>query len=317
MSRSPSPPVIVVLGAINMDLVVSAARVPAPGETVVGERFNTTPGGKGANQAVAAANLGAEVRMIGRVGADAFGAELVAGLEGRGIDVRGVAQDPELASGVAMILLDSDRQNYIVAAYGANAACGQAELEAAKGALQEADALLLQLEVPLKVSLEAARYARSRGAKVIWDPAPAVPLPREVYEAVDVLTPNQTEAAALTGIDVGDLDSATASAAALRTAGARAVVVKLGKAGACFAGPEETGHVPAFAVEAVDTVAAGDAFGAALAVAVVEGRSLAEAVRFGSAAGAVAVTRPGAQGAMPNREEVEELMKNGLTGVKP
>ncbi len=301
-------PTIVVLGSINMDLVAITARVPVAGETVVGQRFFTAPGGKGANQAVAVARLGARARMVGRVGRDAFGPVLKAGLEASGVDVSGVAEDAAASSGIAMIIVDAAGQNRIIAVYGANMACDQAQLEAARAALAGADALMLQLEVPLEVSLEAARYARATGVRVVWDPAPALALPPEAYRAVDVLTPNQTEATTLTGVEVVDLASARAAAEALLDMGAAAAVVKLGERGAYYASRDDSGHVPAYRVKVVDTVAAGDAFGGALTVALAEGRGLKEAVRFGAAAGALAVTRPGAQEAMPTRQEVEALM---------
>jgi ribokinase len=308
MKTSGSAPTIVVLGGINMDLIGVAAKVPSPGETVVGERFYTAPGGKGANQAVAAARLGANVRMVGRVGADTFGPTLLDGLRGYGVDVEGVAEDPDNASGVAIILLDSSKQNHILAVYGANAACDNAQLEAAKRALDGADALLLQLEVPFEVSLAAARHARSLGVRVIWDPAPALDEVRSAYDAVDVLTPNQTEATFLTGLDVTDVASATAAAEALRGLGVPLAVVKLGELGVYYASGSESGHVESFDVEAVDTIAAGDAFGAGLTVALCEGKSVRDAVQLGAAAGALAVTRPGAQEAMPERHEVDALI---------
>jgi ribokinase len=308
MSSPAKPPTIVVLGGINMDLIGVAPRLPMPGETVIGERFYTAPGGKGANQAVATARLGADVRMVGRVGKDAFGPELLEGLRGYGIDVSGVAEDPNNASGIAIILLDSRKQNHITAIYGANAACGEAQLDAAKRALDGADALLLQLEIPLEVSLAAARYARARNVTVVWDPAPAIKLPREAYDAVDVLTPNQTEAAFLTGVQVTDASSARSAAEALLAAGVSVAVVKLGEQGVCYTSANDSGYVPPYAVEAVDTIAAGDAFGGALAVALAEGRSLEEAVTYGAAAGALAVTVPGAQEAMPTRRDVERLL---------
>ncbi|MCH8206661.1 MAG: ribokinase [Chloroflexi bacterium] len=308
MSQSEQPPTIVVLGGINMDLIGVTPRLPLPGETVIGDRFYTAPGGKGANQAVAAARLGARVRMVGRVGKDSFGPTLLNDLRAYGVDTEGVAEDPDNPSGVAIILLDSRRQNHIVAAYGANAACDGAQLDAVKRALQGADALLLQLEVPFEISLLAAQYARSMGVTVVWDPAPARDLPDEVYDSVDLLTPNQVEAMSLTGVEVTDVGSAGAAADLLLGRGVPAVVVKLGEDGAYYASVDGRGHVPAYGVEAVDTVAAGDAFGAALAVALSEGRGLRDAVRVGAAAGALAVTRPGAQEAMPPRGEVEELV---------
>ena len=301
-------PVIVVFGSIIMDLTALAETMPQAGQTVVGDLFYTLPGGKGANQAVAAAKLGAEVRMVGRVGDDPFGAALLDGLRSEGIDISGVAVDPDNASGVAMIWLDSSRENRIVAVYGANLASDQTQLRAVERALDGADALLLQLETPPALTLEAAAVARQRGVRVVWDPAPAQIAPPDIHTAADVLTPNQTEASMLSGVEVTDLASASDAAARLRAMGAPVAIVKLGEEGAYYASTDESGHVPAFSVEAVDTVAAGDAFGAAFAVAAAEGISLGESVRFGAAAGALAVTVPGAQAAMPSRADVERLL---------
>lgn len=307
MKISVTTPTIVVLGGINMDLVGVASKLPMPGETVVGERIYTTPGGKGANQAVAAARLGAKVRIVGRVGKDAFGTGLLDGLRSHGIDVTEVAQDPKNASGVAMILLDGQRQNHIVAVYGANGACDDAQLKAAKRAMVGADALLLQQEIPLGVSLAAPKYARSRGVRVIWHPAPALEMPQQAYACIDLLTPNQGEAFYLTGIQVTEVDSARAAAEMLLDKEVPVAVVKMGDHGVYYASAADSGYVPAHRVEAVDTVAAGDAFGAGLGVALSEGRGLRDAVRYGAAAGALAVTKPGAQEAMPARHEVEAL----------
>ena len=299
---------IVVLGGINMDLIGTAPRLPAPGETVMGSHFYTAPGGKGANQAVAAARMGARVRMIGRVGDDVFGPPMLDDLRGYGIDTRGVAIDPDHASGIALILLDERRQNHITAIYGANMQCGDQELAAAKKALDGADALMFQLETPYEVSLKAANLAKEMGAAVIWDPAPPLGLPPEAFDALDVVTPNQTEAEALTGIPVTDVPSARAAAEALLAAGASTAVVKLGELGAYYATESGGGSVQSYDVDASDTVAAGDAFGGAFAVALAEGKTIHEAVRYGTAAGALAVTRPGAQESMPTRAEVEALM---------
>ena len=301
-------PTVVVLGGINMDLIGVAPRLPAPGETVMGGHFYTAPGGKGANQAVAAARMGAHVKMVGRVGDDVFGPPMLDDLKGYGIDTSGISVDPDHASGIAMILLDDQRQNYIVAIYGANMQCGEPELDAVEKALDGADALMLQLDTPYEVSLRAAQMANEKGVAVVWDPAPPLGLPSEAFAALDVVTPNQTEAEALTGIPVSDVPSADAAAEALLAAGASTAIVKLGELGACYASPEGRGHVASHEVDSTDTVAAGDAFGGAFVVALAEGRSVAEAVRYGTAAGALAVTKPGAQEAMPTRPEVEALL---------
>ena len=325
-------PAIVVLGSINMDLIGAAPRLPSPGETVLGGDFYTAPGGKGANQAVAATRMGASVRMIGRVGSDLFAPQLLDNLTASGVDVTGVMQDAGAASGVAMILLDASRENRILVASGANMRCDDAQVDAVRSALEGADALMLQCEIPPAVSLNAARIAREMGVRVVWDPAPADGFPLEAYAVVDVLTPNQAEATALTGIDVTDVASTEAAARALVSRGVRAVVVKLGEHGAFYLSnaasgslpdaasgyqpnasvgnqPDAaSGYVPPFEVDAVDTVAAGDAFGAAMTCALAEGKPLGEAVRYGAAAGALAVTRPGAQDAMPTRADVESLL---------
>lgn len=309
-------PAIVVLGSINMDLIGAAPRLPSPGETVLGGDFSTAPGGKGANQAVAAARMGASVRMIGRVGSDTFGPQLRDNLTANGVEVTGVMQDPGAASGVAVILLDASRENRILVASGANMRCDDTQVDAVASALEGADALMLQCEIPPAVSLKAARIAREMGVRVVWDPAPADAFPPEAYAVVDVLTPNQAEAAALTGIDVTDVASAEAAARALVSRGVRAAVVKLGEHGAFYLSDigafsqldADSGYVPPFEVEAVDTVAAGDAFGAAMTCALADGKPLTEAVRYGAAAGALAATRPGAQDAMPTRAEAESLL---------
>ena len=301
-------PVIVVLGGINMDLVAASTRMPEPGETVFGRSFHTAPGGKGANQAVAAARLGAEVRMVGRVGDDQFGPTLLEGMRSEGIDVSGVAVDPVNPSGVALILLDDQAENMIVAVYGANMACDDQQILSVRGALDGADVLLLQLEAPLDVELRAAALAKEMGVTVVWDPAPALEMGQDAYRLCDVLTPNQIEAEFLTGISVTDTASAERAAVALVNQGAPAAVAKLGEGGAFYVGRDESGFVPAFRVNAIDSVAAGDAFAAGMGIALAEGKSLPDAVRFGSAAGALAVTKSGAQEAMPFRREVDALL---------
>ena len=309
-------PTIVVFGSVNMDLVATTDRLPEPGETVFGATFQTAPGGKGANQAVAAARLGANVRMVGRVGADEFGPVLLEGLRSEGIDASRVATDPDNPSGVAMILVDDDAQNVIVAVYGANMACDDQQLAALEDSLDGADALLLQLETPLPVAIQAARAAKHRGVTVVWDPAPALDMGPEAYALCDVLTPNQVEAEFLTGIPVTDVESAARAAGTLVERGAPAAIVKIGADGAFYAtapNPNgerdaERGFIPPFVVDAIDTVAAGDAFAAAVGVALARGMSLPDAATYGSAAGALAVTKTGAQQAMPYAREVNALL---------
>ncbi len=309
MGSGAGRPTVVVLGSINMDLVVHTARVPEPGETVKGGELRTAAGGKGANQAVAAARLGAKVRMVGRVGGDAFGESLRAGLTAHGVDVAGVAVDADHASGVAVILLDAEKENRIVVVSGANMECGTEEVEAAARSLDGAQAILLQHEIPMGVSVEAARRASEAGVNVIWNPAPFEEIPDEAYSLIDVITPNRNEATALTGVDVSDASSAERAAHRLIERGAGAAVVTLGELGAVYATLGESGYVVAPGVEPVDTVGAGDAFNGALAVTLAEGRPLLDAVRCGVMAGAAAVTKAGAQDGMPDRAAVEAMLR--------
>ena len=287
--------------------MVKAPRLPAVGETVTGGVFATFPGGKGANQAVAAARLGARVVMVGRVGRDAFGRQLVDGLSREGIDVAHVRPDPDAATGVASIAVDAQGRNMIVVASGANARVRSEDIDQAAGVIGSARVLLLQLEIPLETVIYAARLGRAHGALVCLDPAPAVPLPDDLYGMVDVINPNETEARILTDLNVGSIDDAERAATALLRHGARAVVIKLGDRGSFYLSAEGRGHVPAVPVAAVDTTAAGDAFAAALGVALGEGKTLPEVVRFATQVAALKVTRMGAQ-SMPTRAEVEEAM---------
>ncbi len=294
---------IVVFGSINMDLVVRTPRLPAPGETLTGHTFFTAPGGKGANQAVACARLGAPTRMIGRVGDDLFGDQLRMSLRSAGVQDDGVLTTPG-PSGVALIAVDDTAENTIVIVPGANGAVSNEDIPRLERALDGARVLLLQLETPLAPVVAAARAARARGVTVLLDPAPALPLPDELYALADILTPNESEAAILTGIPVHDEQSAAAAARALLARGARTVILKLGARGALVADATGARLWQAFTVIPVDTVAAGDAFNGGLAVALSEGRSFEEAIRWGLAAGALSVTKPGAQPSMPDRQEL-------------
>lgn len=297
---------VCVVGSLNMDLVVKVPRLPQVGETVTGGVFRTFPGGKGANQAVGAARLGASVAVVGRVGADAFGMQLLDALRREGVDVAAIRTDPESPTGVAAIGVDEQGQNLILVAPGANARLLPDDLD--EEVLARSQVLLLQLEIPVATVLHAARLARRHGAWVCLDPAPAAPLPEELYRLVDALNPNEVEAAALTGISIRTLEDAQRAARMLLDRGVRNVVVKLGDWGSYYLSSEEAGHVPALAVKAVDTTAAGDAFAAALGVALGEGRSLRDAVHFATCAGGLKVTRMGAQ-SMPSRGEVEAALR--------
>lgn len=307
---------IIVLGGLNLDFVVETERIPKPGETFEGRRFYTSGGGKGANQAVAAARLAGPdlpVHMIGRVGDDAEGRELRALLETDGIDCSGVATDAEARSGVAIIVVDAAGENTVLAVYGANARCAEAELAALDGALgrdARSSVLLVQQEIPLETTATAMRLAHERGARVILDPAPArASLPAGFLGLCDILTPNQSEAAALTGAAPPDATAAAGAAAAIRGQGIRETIITLGAEGVVVAEERGTTQLPGHAVTPVASVGAGDAFNGALAVGLADGRPLAEAAAFANAAAALSVTKAGVQESMPDRTAVDALIR--------
>ncbi len=290
---------VLVVGSIIMDLVVETEKLPAPGETLLGQRFRTFPGGKGANQAVAARRLGAQVAMIGCVGADAFGRELTAQLESEGIDVRNVRVDESSSTGVAAITV-SQAENSIVVVPGANHALSPADVEAAEQAFREADVVITQLEIPLETVEAVAVLAERHGKPLILNPAPAIPLPASLRERVALLTPNEHELAILSS---GNSDAWREQLAAHPGR----VLMTRGSDGAWFAGNDGTlQHQPSFKVEAVDTTGAGDTFNGALAA--FWGDDLADVARMACAAGALSVTRSGAQGGMPTREELTHFL---------
>ncbi len=295
---------IVVFGSINMDLVVRTPRLPTPGETLTGHTFFTAPGGKGANQAVACARLGAPTRMVGRVGDDLFGEQLRISLRSAGVQDDDVLTTPG-PSGVALIAVDDAAENTIVIVPGANGAVSVEDIPRLERALDGAHILLLQLETPLATVVAAARTARARGVTVILDPAPALPLPDELYTLADILTPNESEAQALLG-GRRPVDPVRAGRA-LRQRGARAVVMKLGRRGAMIV-DEKVRKLGGYKVRVVDTTAAGDAFTAAMAVGLGEGMDLGEAVRMANAAGALCCQGFGAQPSLPRRELVDALL---------
>jgi len=307
-------PRIVVAGSANTDLVAQVPRLPAPGETVQADAFATFHGGKGANQAVAAARLGARVDFIGRVGADEMGRKTRDQLRAEGVGVARLRRARGVHSGVALILVDRSGQNSIAVAPGANGRVSPGDILAARPLIARADVLLLQLEIPLETAAAAARLGRECGARVVLNPAPAQPLGEELLRAADVLTPNETELAQLAGCPVRDAASAFRAIERLRRRGARAVVATLGEQGAV--GADESGRfeAPAFRVKAVDATAAGDVFNGALAVRLAQGAALAEAVRFASAAAAISVTRRGAQPSAPTAKETERFLKSRASG---
>jgi ribokinase len=298
---------IVVVGSINMDLVVRAPHLPQPGETILGSDFKTFPGGKGANQAVAAARLGGRVKMIGRVGSDAFGAQLLQTLHDDHIDTTFVQRDTAAPSGVALITVEEAGQNTIVVASGANARVTPADVDAATAAFEGASVLLLQLECPLPAVQHAIEVARQHQLRVILNPAPSQPLDAQLLSQVDYLVPNQIELALLTRAD-----SLEEGVSRLKALGIRQVVVTLGGDGAAVFDGDQAYQLPPHHVNVVDTTAAGDAFVGGFAVALVEGKSTRAAAEWGNAAGALAVTRAGAQPSLPTRAELCEFLKPAL-----
>lgn len=299
---------IVVVGSSNTDMIVKLHHLPKPGETVSGGAFSTAAGGKGANQAVAAARAGAEVSLVARVGDDSFGEQAVAGFVGDGIDVSHVTRHSAEPSGVALIFVDEGGENCIAVAPGANAALTPDDVEAAKEMITGADVLVMQLETPIESVERAAGLAREHGVKVILNPAPARPLSDEILANVSILTPNETEAELLTGIQVSDDAAAEEAAKALVARGVDTVILTLGSRGAYVFESGSGELVPGFEVQAVDTTAAGDVFNGSLAVGLSEGKPLAEAVRFANAAAALSVTKLGAQPSAPSRSEIETFL---------
>ena len=303
-------PKVVVLGSLNIDLVFSVKRLPLPGETLPGGDLLLVPGGKGANQACAAGKLGARTVMVGQVGSDPFGALLRASLEAANVETGGITEDGP-ATGAAVVLVLDGGQNSIVLSAGANGRFIPESVRARLECLKPGDFLLLQLEVPLETAAEALRFARERGAVTVLDPAPARSLPAGVLSFVDWLTPNQTEAATLLGAGSAGIESyeqARQAAESLLALGPKGVVVKLGALGCFVATGDVRAAVPGYAVQAVDTTAAGDAFNAAFAVALAEGSEAVAAARFGCAAAAVSVARRGAQTSLATRAEVEQFL---------
>jgi ribokinase len=307
---------VIVVGSLNADLVVRVPHIPVPGETILGSDFVTVPGGKGANQAVAAVRMGAAVSMVGRVGGDGQGEMLRRSLAADGVNEDWLRTDDDSPTGIAMIEVSDDGQNTIVVAPGANHRLTPADIESARGVFAGASILLLQLEIPLETVIAAARMAREHGVKVLLNPAPAQPLPAELLALVDILIPNETEAAMLTasqndpaGENPANESAALLSAKQLSAQGIETVIVTLGARGCLLVDSSGWQSFPAYAVRAVDTTAAGDAFIGAFAAAAAEGKNTIEAVAWGSAAGALAATKPGAQPSLPSRAEVMDFLE--------
>ena len=301
-------PRILVVGSINVDIVALVQRLPTPGETVTGGTLLINHGGKGANQAVAARRLGAEVRFIGCVGDDTFGPELRQGMAAEGIGVDGLATITGSNSGTALIVVDAAGRNQIAVASGANMRLTVDWIARFAEDIAWAQIVICQLEVPLDTVVWTLQTARQHGAVTILNPAPAQPLPPEVWPLVDYVTPNEIEAAHLSGRSLSVPSDAGPVAQALLARGPRVVILTLGEHGAFLGTPDRMTHVPAFPVTAVDTTAAGDAFNGALAVALGAERPLDLAVRFANAAAGLACTQPGAQNSLPVRAQVEALL---------
>ncbi len=300
---------IVVVGSSNTDMILKTDRLPKPGETVIGGEFSTAAGGKGANQAVAAARAGGEVSLVARVGSDVFGSQAIEGFMQDNIDVSHVSKDPHLPSGVALIFVDRQGENSIAVASGANEKLSPQDVHTASNILAAADVIVMQLEIPIDTVRKVVAIAAQAGVRVILNPAPAQPLDEEILGKVSVLTPNESEAEQLTGITVLRDADCQRAAEVLIQKGVGTVLITLGPRGVFVYGEGLSERVPGFEVEAVDSTAAGDVFNGALAVALAEGKPLDQAVLFASAAGALSVTRLGAQLSAPTREETEAFLE--------
>ena len=294
---------IIVIGSSNTDMVIATDHFPQPGETVLGGRFFMNAGGKGANQAVAAARLGGKVSFIGKVGHDVFGQQAIQNLKNEGIDISKVDFDSDNPSGVAMITIDKKAENTIVVAPGANMSLSIDEVEVATDLINASEVILIQLEIRLDTAFHVIHKANRLGKKVILNPAPAVPLPDDLFPSIDIITPNKNETELLAGIKVTNEESAKEAAKILKNKGVKTVIITLGSAGAYIYSDQIQKLIPAPKVNAVDTTAAGDAFNGALALAVSSGKGLVEAVVFANKAAALTVTRLGAQSSIPTLDE--------------
>lgn len=297
---------ILVIGSSNTDMTVRSATLPKPGETVLGGDFRMGPGGKGANQAVAARLLGGDVTFVCKLGRDMFGEGASKHYESCGLDTSKILWSDK-PSGVALITVDSKAENSIVVASGANADVSVSDIDSVADIIKSSGILLLQLEIPMDAVVRAAEIAFEAGVQVVLNPAPATSLPAELLKCVSILIPNETEASAISGIDINNLETASAAAERLKGMGVREVIITMGSRGSMVCDGECT-FVPAVKVNAVDTTAAGDTFCGGVCVALSEGKALSEAVKFATAASSIAVQRPGAQDSVPSRCEVDKLL---------
>jgi len=295
---------VISIGSINMDLVVRTPRFANPGETIIGHDFYTASGGKGANQAVAVGRLGVDVLMFGRIGNDFFGKNLLKNLEENNVGTKGVKIDNMLPTGTALITVDDNAENKIIFIPGANSAVCNSDISKLIPFFERAQILMLQLEIPLDIVVAAAKKAKESGIKVLLDPAPARELPGELLQCCDFITPNETEAQILTGIKIENSMDAKKAAEVLLEKGVRAVIVKMSSKGSYYYDGSTEILFSAYKVDAVDTVAAGDAFNGGFAAAFSEGKAIEETLQWANACGALSTTKPGAQPSMPSREEL-------------
>jgi ribokinase len=305
-------PTIVVFGSLNYDYVMWADRLPRFGETVVGNRFDTFIGGKGANQAVQAARLGARTYMIGRVGRDSMGDEVLKSLKSSGVITEFVKRDPVRGTGTASVMVDKEGNNYLMITPESNSACQKSDIDDALEAIKSADILITQLETTVPLAEYALKIAKENNVTTILNPAPGIKVTERIFELADIITPNETEAEVHTGImQTEDLEDWCKKVNVKFCAmGAETIVITLGKHGAFVGDGSEGEIIPAYSgIKAVDTTAAGDSFNAALAVGLAEGKSLAESIKFANGAGAISVSRLGAQASLPTREELEQFLR--------
>ncbi len=306
---------ICVVGSINMDLVATVERFPKPGETIIGKEFGTFPGGKGANQAVAAGRLYPSVAMVGKVGDDVFGEQQLKNLKQNGVDTRGVKAQTGISSGIAVIEVDKSGENDIIVVPGANHLVDREFIDSQISWMLEFDVFLFQLEIPLDTAFYAIQKLKEHGKMVIFDPAPAGTLPEKMYSSIDYITPNETELQILTGTEVFDETQLNRAALKLLSQGVKTVILKIGKKGAYLIREDQSTYVPGFKVATVDTTAAGDTFNGAFAVALAQGLPPEECVSFANAAAALSTTGKGAQVAMPQMQQVQFLLKHAQSGT--